>query len=92
MSSGKSQMLFIPRDFSGCWIHSAHHRRLSLKVSFDSAEWIRNSNHDACKPRDYSHYEEHIMEKSIVYIIIAEIFSKFFKQLSPWTADNPVSS
>lgn len=85
-------MLLTPRDFSGCWIHSAHHRRVSLKVPFDSAAWIRNSNHGACKPRDYLHYEQHFMEKTILYIIIPAIFSKFFKQLSPWTADNPISS
>lgn len=64
VSSGKSQMLLTLRDFSGCWIHLAHHRRLSLKVPFDSAEWIRNNNHGACKPRDYSHQEQHFIRKT----------------------------
>lgn len=64
VSSGKSQILLTLRKISGCWIHSAHHRRVSLKVPFDSAEWIRNSNHGACKPRDYSHWEQHFMGKN----------------------------
>lgn len=44
MSSGKSQMLLTLEYFPGCQLLSAHHRRVSPKVPFDSAEWVGDSN------------------------------------------------